>query len=175
MALATSRTRSSPATSPWLRGGLVAIAALAVQVSVLGDLRVADAASDIMLGLAIAAGLVAGRERGVVAAFALGILYDLVLTTPFGLSALAYTLTALAVTRLTERMLHPLWWFTMGVGLAGSALGVLIYALVGSVFGLTDVFNPRLIAIIAVVAIVNAVVMPVLLRVARWALLADRR
>jgi len=158
--------------SPWLRGPLVYLVVLGVQMSLLADVRVGGAAADIMLGFAIAGGLVAGAERGVLAAFAVGILYDLLLTTPFGLSALAYTLAAFIVAQLTSHLLRHVWWFTMLVGTVASAAGVVLYATLGALFGLTKVFTWHLVTIVDVVAIVNGLLMPVVLRVQRWTLAA---
>lgn len=158
------------AARAWFRGALVYLVALAIQQSVLADVRIGGAAADIMLGLAIAAGLVTRDHRGVVAAFCLGLLYDLVLHTPFGLSALAYTLVAWMAAAAGDRLLRNLWWFTMLVGAVGSAVGVLLYATIGSLMGLSEVFTLHLATVVAVVAIVNGLLMPVHLRVQRWVL-----
>ncbi len=160
--------------SPWIRGPMVYLVALGLQMSILADVRIGGAAADIMLGLAIAAGLLAGPERGVLAAFLIGILFDLMLTTPFGLSALSYTLSAWIVARFTDRLLRDVWWFTMLVGMGASALGVLLYATAAVLFGVDQVFTSDLVTIVAVVAIVNGLLMPVVLRVQRWTLMAGR-
>jgi len=167
-------TRSRLVDNPWFRSALVAVMALGLQLSLVADLRIGGAAADIMLGLAIAAGLVGGR-RGIVAAFGLGVLYDLMLNTPFGLSALAYTLAAWIAGRLSDWLLRDVWWATMLVGAAASAAGVLLYAAVAVLVGVTDVVTWDLATVIAVVAIVNGLLMPLQLRVQRWALLADQR
>lgn len=153
---------------------MVYLVALGLQMSIFADVRIGGAAADIMLGLAIAGGLVAGPERGVLAAFLIGILYDLLLTTPFGLSALAYTLSAWIVAGFTDRLLRHVWWFTMLVGMGASALGVLLYATAATLFGVDEVFTSDLVTIVAVVAIVNGLLMPVALRVQRWTLVAGR-
>jgi rod shape-determining protein MreD len=165
---------SSLLDSPWIRGPMVYLVALGLQMSLFADVRIGGAAADIMLGLAIGAGLVAGPERGVLTAFLIGILYDLLLTTPFGLSALAYTLSAWIVARFTDRLLRHVWWFTMLVGMGASALGVLLYATAALLFGVDQVFTWDLVTIVAVVAIVNGLLMPVVLRVQRWTLTAGR-
>ncbi len=158
--------------SPWVRGPLVYLPALALQMTVLADLRIGGAAADIMLGLAIAGGLVGAGERGIVAGFALGVMYDLMLNSPFGLSALSYTLAAWIAARLSDRMLRDVWWATMLVGAAASAAGVLLYALVGVLVGVSDVFTWDLATVVAVVAIVNGLLMPITLRVQRWVLVS---
>ena len=159
--------------SPWFRAVPVYLMALGLQLSVLAEVRIGGAAADIMLGLAVAAGLAVGGDRGIVAAFVIGLLYDLMVNTPFGLSALAYTLSAWIVARLHDRLLRDVWWFTMFAGAAASAAGVVLYATLGALFGLPRTFTWHLATVVAVVAIVNGLTMPVQLRVQRWTLLAS--
>jgi len=81
----------------WLRlASVLAIAAL-VQVAILDGIVVAGAHPDLMLTVAIAAGLALGAQRGAVVGFVAGLVADLFLPTPFGLSALSFVLVAFFV------------------------------------------------------------------------------
>ena len=67
---------------------LVLLLFLLLDLTVLSRLRVAGAAPDVMLLLAIAAGVVGGPQLGALMGFAAGLVLDLFLETPLGLSAL---------------------------------------------------------------------------------------
>jgi rod shape-determining protein MreD len=161
--------------SPWLRLPLVVIAALAIQTGVLTDMRLFDVVPDIMLVLAIAAGLAAGPERGAILGAVIGFCFDLVLQTPLGLSALIYGLTALGVGLLATGMVQVTRGITVVVTVVASAAAVVAYAMLGSVFGLERAVTLRLVPIVFVVALVNGVLAVPALAVMRWALLTDER
>ena len=63
----------------------------------LNEIVVGGAHPDLFLLLAISAGLAAGPQRGAVMAFALGLVADLFVQTPYGLSSLCYVLVAFAI------------------------------------------------------------------------------
>ena len=71
-----------------LRAGLVVLAFALVQQTLMLDLRSGGVHPDIMVLLPILAGLVGGPARGASMGFASGLVADLFLPTPFGLSAL---------------------------------------------------------------------------------------
>ena len=64
---------------------------------------------DAMLLLTIVSALIAGPERGAVLGFAAGVLVDLTLQTPFGLSALVLCLVGFAVGQLQAAILRSAW------------------------------------------------------------------
>ena len=73
----------------------VALVVLAIQRTVCATYRVDGVAIQVVLALAAGAGAGAGSERGAFAGFALGMMYDLGVGTPLGLTALAYGLAGL--------------------------------------------------------------------------------
>ena len=73
----------------------VALVVLAIQRTVCAAHRPAGVAVQVVLALAAGAGAGAGAERGAFAGFALGMMYDLGVGTPLGLTALAYGLAGL--------------------------------------------------------------------------------
>jgi rod shape-determining protein MreD len=83
--------------STGVRTALVLLGALVLQVSLLGRLPVFGVTAELMLLVAIAAGLTGGPERGAIVGFAAGLLYDVTLHTPLGLSALVFALMGYAV------------------------------------------------------------------------------
>ncbi|MEA2703532.1 MAG: rod shape-determining protein MreD [Actinomycetota bacterium] len=74
--------------TPSLRLPPVLLFALILHTAVFPQLRIFDVAPDVLLLFAIAGGLAGGPDRGAVLGFVAGILADLFLQTPFGLSAL---------------------------------------------------------------------------------------
>jgi|SRR5829696_6760867 len=161
------------ATRPWVRLPLVTLAALAVQLSLFTDMRPFDAIADIMLLLVLASGMVAGPRDGALCGFFIGVLYDLMLRTPFGLSALAYALIGYAAGYLQAVVSAAPWWIGMLIMGGASAAGVAVYATVGTVFGLRDAVTVHLVTAMLVVGVVNLLLAVPALWVQRWVLLGS--
>ncbi len=155
----------------WARLALVAIVAVLFQLSVLDTIAVHGAHPDVMILLAIGAGMAAGSQRGAVVGFAIGLLADLFVDTPFGLSAFAFVLVAFAVglapTTLSERA-GPL--SQIGMAAVATAGGTLLYAGAGYVFGQPGILRDNIVAIISVVTAANALLALPTLASMRWAL-----
>jgi rod shape-determining protein MreD len=145
---------------------------LALQASFAPELRVLDVAPELLLLASVAAGLTAGPQRGAVFGFATGLVYDLVLQTPFGLSALVYACAAYAVGFVQVQVSQAGWWVrAVAVG-AASAAAVVVYALAGTVIGVDALVEPRLLVVALVVFVENTLLAPVALWLTRWALAA---
>ena len=153
-----------------IRVGLVILTALVVQFGVVNELRLFDAMGDVMLLVAVAAAIAGDRERGAMVGFVAGLAYDLLLTTPFGLSALAYCLLAYGVGTFDTGALRSTRWLPALAVAAASAVGVALYALLGAVVGQESMVSDDLPVIMAVVAAVNLVLSLPAIRVMRWAL-----
>lgn len=151
------------------RVALVVITALLFQVCLFARFSYEGAQPDVMILLAIAAGFVAGPEKGAVVGFASGLVFDVVLTTPFGLSAFVYTLIGYGVGVAGLSIVRSSWWIAPAVAAVASAAGMVVYALVGAVVGQATLSGPPLTAIVVVVASLNAVLAPVAVRAMRWA------
>jgi rod shape-determining protein MreD len=146
----------------------VVVVALVLQVCFLARFSVDGARPDVLVLLPVVAGFVAGPERGAIVGFAAGVAFDVVLATPFGLSALVYTLVGYAVGVLGANVVRSAWWISpLLVGVA-SAAAMVMYAVVGQVLGQATLDGPPLLAIVAVVATVNAFLAPLAVRAVRW-------
>jgi rod shape-determining protein MreD len=154
---------------PRFRVPLLLISALAVHLALLPVLRVAGAAPDVMLLLAVAGGLVGGPIRGAMLGFAAGIAVDVFLRTPMGLSALVFTLVGYGVGVVSTGVLTPSWHLPVVTASIASAAGVLLYAFIGAMLG-EPMVSRRLFTIVAVVAVGNAVLAIPVIRAVRWAL-----
>lgn len=149
---------------------LVVVVVLTIQQALLAGLRVRGAHPDLMLLLPIAFGLVGGSERGAAMGFVSGLLADLFVGTPFGLSALVYTLVGFGVGMTEGDSLGGGWWVTPLTATVASAAGVLLYAGLGAAVGEGQMLHAHLVTITIVVAVVNGLLAAPTARLARWAM-----
>ena len=152
----------------WLKVALVIFTAVLLQVTRRGErCRSPTCAGDIVLLVAIAAGLESDAEQGAIVGFFAGLTFDLLLDTPVGLSALVVQpgrvrgrhVAGLGAARRPGG--SPSWsrcW--------PARSAVLIFALLDEVSGQATVDPARLPAIVGVVAVLNGL----LSRPARWAM-----
>ena len=143
--------------------------ALLLQTTLLARLRIFGVMPDFMLLLAAAAGITAGATRGAAFGFASGMLIDLFLPTPLGLSALVFTLVGYGVGVANTGVLRSAWYIPVLTAGAASVAGVTLYALIGSVLG-ERMIDGHLITIALVVGLSNAVLAPVAVRFVDWSL-----
>lgn len=154
---------------PRLRLPLMLLAALLLQTSVLVRLRVFGVMPDFMLLIAVAAGITAGPTRGAGLGFATGMVIDLFLPTPLGLSALVFTLVGYGVGVANTGVIRSAWYIPMLTAGAGSMAGVVLYAVAGSMLG-ARMLTGHLVTIAVVVGVSNAVLAPVAVRLVGWSL-----
>jgi rod shape-determining protein MreD len=152
------------------RVGLVILLFVLVQQTLILDLRIGGIHPDIMILLPIVAGVVGGPSRGASMGFVAGVVADLFLPTPFGLSALVGTLIGFAVGAATLALDRSSFWLPVVAALAGSALYEVIYAVLGSVLGQPQMLHADLVRIVVVVSIANGVLAIPALRLVTWAL-----
>lgn len=150
------------------RTSLLLVVALTLQLAVAARLEVFGVQGDLMLLIAAMAGLAAGPDRGAVIAFATGIVFDLMLQSPFGLSALVYVIVAYVVGSLQDTVLRAAWWIPSATAAIGSAFGVILYGVFGTMVG-QDLLQPSLLRIAGIVALLNALAAPAVLPAVRWA------
>jgi rod shape-determining protein MreD len=147
---------------------VVVLGALTLQVSLFSRFSYDGARPDIMILLAVLAGFSMGPERGAIVGFASGLAFDLVLSTPFGLSALVYTIVGYGVGAATGGVVRTSRWLPSAIAAAGSAAGMLLYAVIGAVVGEATFDGPPLTAIVVYVAAINAVLAPLAIRALAW-------
>ena len=156
---------------PFVRLVMVGLLVLTLQTTLLSDLRPFDVITDLLLGFSAAAGVIGGPERGALVGFFYGILFDLALVTPFGLSALTYSLVGFFVGLLKASItVGQAWWLTMLLVFFGSAVGVLLFAVLGTLIGEPGWIQPGLLRVALVVGVVNGLLGPLMLPIQRWTL-----
>ena len=156
-------------SDPRLRMPLMLLTALLVQTTVLSRMRFWDVMPDFMLLVAVAGGITAGPTRGAALGFTSGMLIDLFLPTPLGLSALVFTLVGYGVGVANTGVLRSAWYIPVLTAGAASVAGVALYAVVGSVLG-ERMINGHLVTILLVVGVCNAVLAPVGVKLVDWSL-----
>ncbi len=149
---------------------LVLVLALLVHTTVLPSFRIAGVMPDVMLLLAVAAGLEGGPMHGAVMGFAAGMLADLLLSTPLGLSALVFTVVGYAVGVTKGGLLRDTPWFSVLVAFGASSAGMGLFAVAASLLGDTHVLSGHLTTVMVVVGVTNGLLAPLMVRLVRWSL-----
>ena len=151
-----------------VRTGLILIIVLVLQVTLIPDLQIAGSSGDLMLLFALTSAMSAGADLGSRMAFAYGLAFDFMLQTPFGLSALVYSISAYVLGAMHRSMSRENWRVGTFTVVVATGIAVIGYAAIARVFGVPWPSNPRLISIVSVEVGFNAMFAPVALRICRW-------
>ena len=157
-------------TGPIFKMTVIMLIALVLQLSLFTQVQFFGVSLDFMLALSVAAGLAAGPDRGAVIGFFSGLLIDLLVQTPFGLSALTYALIGYLAGSASTMAAAATRWFPFAVGFCGGLAGVTIFVLLGELVGEPMLQNSDLPTIAGVVAVTTALLTPPLRRLLTWAL-----
>jgi len=150
------------------RLSLVVFLFVVVQETVMLDIRIGGVHPDIMVLLPIVAGIIGGPSRGATIGFGTGLVADLFLPTPYGLSALVACLVGFAVGLATIALDRTAWWLAPLAALGGSAVYELTYGALGSVLGQPQMLHVALARIVVVVSVTNAVLALPAMRLMSW-------
>jgi len=152
------------------RVAVVLVSVMVLEVGAASQIRIGGASADLLLLLAISAGMVGGPDDGALIGFFAGLSLDLMLQTPLGLGALVYCIVGYVVglaqgavvrtSRLQPRLLAA----------AASILGVGLYVVASMVVGRSGLIDRQLLVIMAVVAVANALFIGFANRAMLWAL-----
>ncbi len=153
-----------------VRLSLVVVAFVVVQETLVLQARVGGVHPDVMVLLPIAAAIVGGPARGAIVGFVAGLVADLFLPTPFGLSALVGSLVGYGVGIVTAAMDRTAWWLPPMAAVAGSVGYELLYAGLGALLGQPQMLHVNIVGIVVLVASVNALVSVIAVRMTNWAL-----
>lgn len=147
---------------------------LALQRTVLSELRPFGVVMQIVLALVAAAGAGAGPERGAIAGFALGIMFDLAAGTPLGLTALVYGFAGFVAGYVLTLTPTPQWWLASIFAAIGAAVGEASIPVGKTLIGQDGWFTTRLFTIVPVVAAFALVLGPLLVPLGRWCMCVKR-
>jgi rod shape-determining protein MreD len=154
---------------PAVRYFIVISVAAFLQYAVINQFRIAGISADLLLVVAIAAGINAGAERAAVVGFVSGLCFDLMVVTPFGLGAIAGLVAGVIAGLLEAATVHSARWLTMAIAFLSSGAGILTFVISGSLIGRSDMWSFRVFAVIAIVGISSAFLVFPMVRICRWA------
>ena len=156
-----------------VRVGLVMLVALLVQLTVFVDVRFFGVAPELLSLVAVIGAFFVGSERGPVLAFLAGLIWDVYLPTPLGVTAITLAVVAYAVATLNEGLFQDTRSQLVMVVFLASAGAVIGYALLGGIMGSPGLLRVDMFRIAVIVGVVNAVLTPVAAPVMAWALGGD--
>jgi rod shape-determining protein MreD len=159
---------------PLLRLASVGLIVVALQRTLFTDLRPAGVSVQAVLALAAAAGAAGGPQKGALAGFILGLMYDLAAGTPLGSSSITMGLGGYAAGYVTSITIDPQWWLAALFTTLGAAIGEAAVPVVRVFIGEENVFSPRFGIVVAVVAAGALVLSPALVPVGRWCMRIKR-
>jgi rod shape-determining protein MreD len=156
-----------------VRVALVIFVVLMVQQTVMLALRVRGAHPDLVWLLPISAALLDGPETGAIVGFWAGLSFDLVLPTPFGLSALVGCLLGYVTGTLAAPVDPRAVWLKPVAALAGSVAADMLFAVLGAIFGQEQMVQVDFVSLFLVVGISSVVLILPVNRLMRWALAGE--
>lgn len=155
------------------RVALVIFVVLMVQQTMMVALRVGGVHPDLLWLLPITAALADGPETGGIVGFWAGLAFDLVLPTPFGLSALVGCLLGYAVGALTNAVDPRTTWLKPVAALTGSVAADMLFAVLGAILGQPQMVQIDFVALFLMISISSVVFVLPVSRLMRWALAGE--
>ena len=159
--------------SRWSRLVLVGLIVLGLQTTLFTDVRPFGVVAQLMLLMAVAAGVTYGFEVGAIAGLMLGFMYDCVLNTPLGLCSLVFGGAAAAAGPLPFFIREPSWWLKIAGVAVATLLAELAFPFALSMVGIGGWVRPRMVLVALGVTLINVAIAPLALIVSRWTLKAS--
>jgi rod shape-determining protein MreD len=156
-----------------LRLVLVTFLLLMVQSTVMLSIRIGNVHPDVLWLLPITAALLDGPETGAIVGFWSGLAFDLILPTPFGLSALVGCIAGYSVGLAARNVDRRAVWLTPVAALTGSVAADMLFSVLGAIFGQQQMVQIDFFALVIVIAVSSAIVVVPVNRLMRWALHPD--
>lgn len=153
-----------------LRIAVVLLALLELQLQVLDGVSIAGHHPLILLLIPVGAALEGDGSRAAVAGFSAGLVLDLYLETPLGLSGLVFAIVGYGVASVERGVIRADRWLQPAVAGVASALGVVGLGMAAAIFGQPEYFRLSLIGSVVLVGVVNAILATPTIRLVRWAL-----
>ncbi|CAN5489740.1 hypothetical protein BH24ACT5_BH24ACT5_02500 [soil metagenome] len=159
---------------PVLRLVMVGLIVVALQQTLFVDLRPGGVTVQVVLALAAAAGAGGGPQKGALAGFVLGVMFDLRVGTPVGTSSITMGVAGFTAGYVQSITVDPQWWLSsLFVGL-GTAIGEGLRPVVRRFVGDQQEYTLRIITVVVVVTAGALVMSPVLLPIGRWCMKVKR-
>lgn len=138
------------------RAVFVVLAAIVLQVSLVSELRFFGAMGDLVLVVVVAAGITGGADRGATYGFAAGLAFDLLVDSPFGLTALTYALVGYGVGVLATMLQRTSGWWPVVLAAGAGVAQAVLFTCIGNLIGVDYPFGevPTIALALALVAAV---------------------
>jgi rod shape-determining protein MreD len=136
------------------------VTTIVLQVALFPHLRLAGRVPELGLVVAVAIAFDHGPEEGAIVGFLCGLGFDFFLSTPLGLTALSYALTAYAVGIFQGGVLRAPRWFTPVIGFVSGIVGGTLYVGIGLLAGVDAVHGNRAFATVVISAVYAALLAP---------------
>jgi rod shape-determining protein MreD len=153
----------------WLRYFLVVITLVVLQTTLFPELRVFGAAPDLLLVAAVAVGYERGPEAGAVFGFVGGLAIDCFLSSPLGVSALAFALVGYGVGVFQSGLLRSSRWIAPVLGGVGGLVGGALWVAIAAVAGQDELITGYSARVVVIAAIYDAAAALVIFPFVHWA------
>lgn len=147
---------------------LVGIAFVALQQTLFVDLRPWGVTVQVVLALAAAAGAAGGPQKGALAGFVLGLMYDLRAGTPLGSSSISMGVGGFSAGYVLSITIDPQWWLSGLFTGIGAAVGEVMVPVVRTFIGEDRPWSNRWYTVVAVVTGAAMLASPLLVPLGRW-------
>ena len=148
---------------------LVVVSLVVLQTTVFTHLKVFGVVPDLALVAAIAVAYEEGPMSGARFGFGAGLATDVFLSSPFGLSALAFALTGYGVGLFQSGLIRESRGMASALGGVGGLIGNTLFIIVGAIVGRTDLFAAHNIQVVIIAALYDALAAVVVFPFVRWA------
>jgi rod shape-determining protein MreD len=152
-----------------LRLGFVVIICVVLQTTLFTHLRIDGVAPEVGLVAVLAVAYYDGAESGAWFGFVMGLSIDLFLTTPLGLSALSYAITAYGVGVFQAGMVRRPPAIAPLLGGIGGFVGGLVFLAIGAVVGESGFLSLSSLKAVAISAVYDALIAPIVFPLVRRA------
>lgn len=153
----------------WARVGLVVFVGLMIQLAVVNRITIWSVTGEALIVLPVAAGLAGGPERGAMVGFATGLGFDVFLTTPFGLTALVWTITGFAVGVAGRNLMRSSSWSVVVFAALAAPVSIGAFVVIGLILGQDQLLAAPVLPIMVVSTVVTALMVPLAAPAVRWA------
>ncbi len=154
----------------WGRAGLVVFVALMVQLAAVNPISIWSVSGQALIVLPVAAGLVGGPERGALVGFVTGLAFDVFLVTPFGLTALVWTITGFAVGVAGRNLMRSSSWSVVAFAAIAAPLAIGAFVVIGAILGQEQLLAAPVVPIMVVSTLMTVLMVPIAAPAMRWAL-----
>jgi rod shape-determining protein MreD len=156
-----------------IRLAFVIFVVLMVQSTALDAFHIAGVHPDVLWLLPITAALLDGPETGALVGFWAGLAFDLVLPTPFGLSALVGSVLGYSAGLATAAVDRRAVWLKPTAALIGGIGADMLFAVLGAILGQQQMVKVNFAALVGVVGIASVILVLPVNRLMRWSLVEE--